>query len=354
VRVIESSTRFSWSPPGYVLFVRENTLFAQRMNCSTFQLEGHPIAIAEEVTASAISGRNTVAVSRNGVLSYRTGLRSEIRQLSWRDRAGKVLSSVGPAGEHYSVTLSPDEKRVALIVGDSESPDIQVMDLATGVLTSLNFRSAYRPVWSPDSRRLAAHRSGDRIEEIHVDSGKTSLLAKGAYQTLAWSPDARFILALEDGSSKMSLLGVGGNKPEPLPETAIRPSMARFSPDGRHVAYVSRESQPQLYVASFPSFAVKRQVTTRGGLYPEWGKGGKELYYRSSDGMLMVAEVRSGSTIEVGVPKPLFKFGAGNRGNQFGVSGDGRFLIDEFIHADELDKPEFVVMLNWTDALKGN
>src|SRR5262245_53638890 len=56
VSVIQNETRAMWSPPGYLLFVREATLFAQRMNPKSFQLEGEAVSVAEEVTANDANG----------------------------------------------------------------------------------------------------------------------------------------------------------------------------------------------------------------------------------------------------------------------------------------------------------
>jgi hypothetical protein len=53
-----------WSPPGYLLFIREGTLFAQRMDPKAFQLEGEARAVAQDVSANDNIGRSTFAVSR--------------------------------------------------------------------------------------------------------------------------------------------------------------------------------------------------------------------------------------------------------------------------------------------------
>jgi len=105
-------------------------------------------------------------------------------------------------------------------------------------------------------------------------------------------------------------------------------------------------------VASFPSFAVKHRVSNAGGQFPAWAQDGKTLYYRSADGQLMEVAVRTGGTLELGVPKALFRFGAGSSGNRFVVGDNGqRFLIYEPVDKN-LDRPEITLVLNWTAELR--
>ncbi|MGO9259372.1 MAG: hypothetical protein ACLQU1_24115 [Bryobacteraceae bacterium] len=369
VQVLKSLTRAMWSPPpaprrpdeeGYLLFIREGTLFAQRMDPKRLTLEGEALAVAQEVVANEGNGRSTFAVSRNGVLAYRSGASGRTTQLTWRGRDGKVLGVVGPPGELTNPSLSPDEKSVALLVG-STNVDTWVVDLATGVFTRMTRDGKASilsvPAWSPDSQRLAvSQRGGAGAQEIDVASGKVTSLGKEAGYVEDWTPDGRSILCNDPSSSRLWLLSLAeGPKLRTIIETPYRTQSFRFTPDGKYVVYTSNESGPsEVYVASFPSFAVKRKVSTGGALYPVWANGGKEIFYRANDGTMMEVEVRTGSTIEAGIPKPLFKFGvAGTFGNQFGVTADGkRFLINEPVQTDEIQKPEISLVLNWAAEIK--
>jgi Tol biopolymer transport system component len=81
----------------------------------------------------------------------------------------------------------------------------------------------------------------------------------------------------------------------------------RVSPDGRWVAYNSLESGSlEVYVAAFPSFPQKRQLSAGGGAHPQWRGDGRELYYLAPDRRLMAVDVRSGATLETGrAPRPV-------------------------------------------------
>ena len=71
------------------------------------------------------------------------------------------------------------------------------------------------------------------------------------------------------------------------------------SPDGRWVTYNSDEynsdksGEWEVYVASFPDFARKRQVSVAGGLQPHWRRDGRELFYMTPRGSIMTLAIRT-------------------------------------------------------------
>src|SRR5207253_1385437 len=71
-------------------------------------------------------------------------------------------------------------------------------------------------------------------------------------------------------------------------------SSARFSPDGKWVAYVSNESgKAQVYLSSFPEHGPKVQVSENGGSNPIWSTDGKKIYFLRAAG----DEVKDAATI---------------------------------------------------------
>jgi Tol biopolymer transport system component len=357
VPVLKNTTRAVWAPPGYLLFVREGTLFAQRMDAKTFQLKAEPLAVAQDIATNERNGRNAFAVSQNGVLAYRSGTTSSLRQLTWYNREGKRLGVAGKPGEFNSPSLSPDEKSLAVLVGTSEKYDTWVMDLASGLLTRMtrDFRDDdSAPAWSPDSQRLAITQTNGGIQEITVASGKARLLTKELLTAEDWSPDGRSLVCNDPNGNRLSLLLLAdGARLQTILDTPYGKITFRLSPDGQYVVYASDESgQGEVYVASFPSFAVKRKVSTSGGHVPVWAKSGKEIFYRAVDGTLMSAEIRTAPNLVAGTPKTLFK-DEGNIFTRFAVTADGkRFLVNESIQKDETDKLEIMLVLNWAADIK--
>jgi hypothetical protein len=109
-----SNAEYSSSPSdgqGYLLFVRETTLLAQPFDAEGLQAIGEAFPVAEQVRTTSHFNYFAFSTSHNGVLTYLTrGWRSE---LFWFDREGKRISSVGKPGTLSTVSLSPDEKKVA-------------------------------------------------------------------------------------------------------------------------------------------------------------------------------------------------------------------------------------------------
>jgi tRNA A-37 threonylcarbamoyl transferase component Bud32 len=105
----------AYAPPGYLLFMRERTLMAQSFDADRLELKGEPFPVAEQVDLqlSAEPRFASFSVSETGALVYRSGSRRNY-QLTWFDREGKQLGTIGPPGAYGNPWLSPDEKRVTV------------------------------------------------------------------------------------------------------------------------------------------------------------------------------------------------------------------------------------------------
>jgi Tol biopolymer transport system component len=357
VRVLNTVTRAMWSPPGQLLFVREGTLFAQRMNLKTFQVQGEAQAVAQDVAANDTGGRSTFAVSSNGVLAYRGGAPVETRQLTWRDRDGKVLGTVGLPGKILNPSISPDEKSVAMTMGDPEM-NAWVMNLASGVLARLTGDATaplfyHAVLWSPNSERLAVTHARLGIEEIVVASGQILPQSKEPMVAEDWTPDGAGLLCA--GWGQLFLLSSADLTKRQIIPGAPHGKLYRLSPDGQFVVYVVDEAGvSEIYVSPFPSFAIKRKVSSVPGFSPLWAKSGKEIFYRSNEGWMMSIGIHTGGGIEASVPKPLFRFGSGSTlVNRFAVSGDGkRFLTSEPTKDGNAEKPAITLVINWAADMK--
>ena len=136
-----------------------------------------------------------------------------------------------------------------------------------------------------------------------------------------------------------------------------------FSPDGRWIAYDSNESgRSEIYVRSFPARGGKWQVSDGGGALARWSDDGRELFYRTDDGIMAVDIDGRGSNFEVGTPRRLFDgpFLGGMNGVSVGgyvfpdyaVTGDGqRFVM--FAGSEETSRPTSVrLVTNWFDELR--
>ncbi len=357
VRVLQSFTRAVWSPPGYLLFTKGEKLYAQPMDSRSYQLQSEPVALAEAVVTNELLGNSSVAASENGVLVYLASGGGNL-QAAWHDRSGKVLGAAGKPGPYGSLALSPDDKTLAVLSGNTAGrADLWTIDLASGATTAMtregNLEQTDLPVWSPDSRRVAVSPRGGGIELITVASGKAEPLSKEAWYVQAWSPDGRSILCTDIGSHRAMLVPLAEPAaPQSIRTTSYLEYSFHFSPDGTYVAYVSNETgTAEVYVASFPSFADKRRVSLGVGAFPVWGANGKLLFYRSG-GDLIEAEVRTAQHIEIGERRPLFKAGSVGH-DRFAVTANGqRFLTMDSIDQEEVSGPDLVLIVDWPAELR--
>ena len=356
-----------YAEPGFLLFRRETTLVAQAFDAQKLQVSGEPIPIAEQVGFEATTLQTYFSVSQTGVLVFSTGGAGKT-QLTWIDRSGKEVGLIGPPSNYIRPLLSPDGKRIAVDGPDSQgNRDITLIDLG-GNLTRFTFDLATDlfPVWSPDGSHIvfSSDRDGPRnlYQKNATGAGKEELLLKTDTNKIPmdWSADGKYILfTVNDPKTKIDLWVLplfGDQKPIPWLQTEANERLARFSPDGRWIAYVSDESGVnEIYVQSFPIAGGKWQVSTNGGYFPTWRHDGKELFYVSSDKKMMVVEIKGeGANFERGVSKALFDVripSFNTPQSQYGVTADGQKFIVAAPVGETTSIPIDVVW-NWTAALK--
>jgi eukaryotic-like serine/threonine-protein kinase len=375
---------------GYLLFVRGaspsralGTLMVQRFDTRRLELTREAVPIAEQVSFIGFSASATdVLVYVKGTQTAPTGgVRGIIQgQLTWFDREGKVLGTVGDPGSYRTLAISPDGKRVAFDRADSQNSgtrNIWLYEFARGVTTRFTFDPGVDvdPVWAPDGSRIAfgSSRSGtlDLYQKASNLAGDDELLFKSSEAKVpgSWSPDGRFLLyylPLAPNQIWLLPLGVGGadRKPVPFAKSEFNQAAGRFSPDGHWVAYSSNESgRDEIYVRPFDASSAtgsspaggtpvtgKWMASKDGGTTPLWRRDGKELFYMSLDGSAMAVDVSTSGVFQAEIPKALFKV---PRGELFwDVSSDGkRFLMAAPSDASASAPAPFTVVLNWQAGL---
>ena len=380
-RLVGASQTAAYAPPpagsgnGHLLFLRDSTLMAQALDGKSFELAGEAFPVAEQVGSFLSSG--FFSVSANSLLSYRSGSSGINSQLTWFDRGGKSLGSLGKPADYFGgLALSPDGKRVA--VGEMDQTgktDIWLLE-HRGVHTRFTFDArSMSPAWSPGGTRLVFYsnqgESGYIYQKNSSGSGNEELLSKSGIPN-DWSPDGRYLLYSVFGPTTKADLWVlpdlagppESHKPVPYLRTPFDERQGQFSPDGHWIAYTSDESGPgqyQIYVQSFPAGAGKFQVSTgAGGTEPRWRRDGKEIFYLAADGKLMAVETQTTPEFEAAAPKTLFD-PLIRRGRappwvffSYDVTADGkRFLVNSVSTVPESSaSAPITVVVNWLAALK--
>jgi Tol biopolymer transport system component/tRNA A-37 threonylcarbamoyl transferase component Bud32 len=342
---------------GHLLYPREDTLLAQKFDLGAMRVEGEAVSIAEDVHANLANGRAAFAVSTNGVLVYRSGPRGGLTQPTWYDRDGRRLGTAGEPDRYTYMSLSPDEKRVALTRSEAKkrAGTLWALELANGVMTRLTFQpeeSVFVPVWSPDSGRIAF---GDvakgGLSEVTVASATRTALNedKNALYPEDYSPDGKTFAWTERGGTKLMLLSLSDRKSQAFESQFPRHNW-HYSPDGRYLAYVSNATGIyELYVTT-PSFSEVRKISNGGASNLVWRRGTNELYYIGAEQRLSVVEIKGGARIDPVVPRPLFPVRVQGSVAEFSVAADGkRFLVNESIQSGE---GQVNIVVHWDADLK--
>jgi eukaryotic-like serine/threonine-protein kinase len=238
--------------------------------------------------------------------------------------------------------------------------NIWIGETAGGPLTQLTFgNDDVAAVFTPGGKEvLYTHGEGGtyNVFSISADgSGTSTQLTRSPNTQRATSVDrqGRWVL-LNDISDKTGVdilkmqLGRGGIV-SVFRQTEHRETAARFSPDGRWVAYDSNDTgRAEVYVEAFPGPGSRRQVSFAGGSAARWNSRGTELFYQGSDAILAVP-VQDGRATGPPVTIVGYTRNANALAPDWTISPDGRLLVLE----RQTPKPsEIKLLLNLFNEIK--
>ena len=353
----------------HLWFVDQGTLVARPFDAGRELITGEARPIAKGVGELRGPAIGLFSVSQSGVLAFHGLDAAEKRSITWRDRSGRSLGTLGPPDRHVAAGLSPDGKQAAVVAYEEFGfLSTYLYDVATEVSTRFTFGEPYKgwPIWSPGGDRIAVTWLGGKAIETRPVFGGTDgevLWEAEADEELRlvaydWSPDGSLLLAGEfvpgeDGQYDLWVLPLDTERaPYLLTETPYSEWDPALSPDGRWMAYTSDESgQYEVYVTSFPDGGRKWQLSKDGGASPKWSQRGDELFYLDLDDVLMAVPVDlEGDSFAHGSGSALFQTHVAR--GAFSVSPDAeRFLI---VEREENAAPSQInLLVGWQQLLEG-
>ena len=375
IRLVAADSGAVYSETGNLLFVRQGTLLRQPFDVKKLETTGDPVPVAENVPVNA--GVGAFSVSNNGILVYRPVATSEQVVLTWLDRSGKVIETVGAPAAYRGVDLSPD-KRIAVHRHEDGGGDIWIFEPFHGPMSRLTYdptRENTSPVWSHDGTHLmysAVQNGRWRIyQKLATGNSKEEQLFEADVNTapMSWSPDSkRAVFRVVDNNTQgdQSMFSFDDKKITPFINGPNNDLWGQISPDGHWFAYASNDTgRYEIYVRSFlPSGNAQHQVSADGGIFPRWNGDGKELFFLTVGGRSRMAVAKiyaSESSFKFERPIELFDTGYVNFAHGGGsflpwaVSPDGQqFLIPRPEHP-ETDSATAVtpitVIVNWAATL---
>jgi Tol biopolymer transport system component/tRNA A-37 threonylcarbamoyl transferase component Bud32 len=367
VKIVSEASSTAYSPPGYLLVVREDNLIAIPFDADQRRVTGEAAVIASGVQRDRGTAHSAFSVSSEGSLVFATGQAYLPAELTWYDRAGESTDGPLEPDTYLDLRLSPDARRAASSVpGTNGDGELWIIDLVRGVRTRLAHGSTsfIDPTWSADGRMLMyssqekgnldiyvrpADGSGE-MEPVLVDDQDKELWdwSSDGKQVAYWPIGAGmgtadiWVYSLETGKSEVVIAG------EPVY------ARARFSHDARWISYASDDSgRMEVFVQALAGKDGRKggarwQVSTAGGDRPLWRKDGREIVYVAPGQRVMAVSVdeREGELL-LGKPRELFT------AEEKIVEIDGTTDHDRFLLATrkELQSEPLRVVLDWTAGL---
>jgi serine/threonine protein kinase/Tol biopolymer transport system component len=369
VEVLRAASLAVYSPPGYLLFHREESLMAVPFDAAAPRTTGEPVRIADGVAVRAGNGNAQagLTVSTGGTLAYRALDSTLGSELVWYDRRGRRTATIPmPPGAYRGVALSPDEGRIAVHRHDGRGGGIWLWDTGRELLSRLTFGNHdITPVWTVDGATVVFGSYRDEAQpsayRVPARGGREERIIRHAFPE-STTPDGATLLYANAPGNELDIFMVamtGETQPRPLIATPAVDALARISPDGRWLAYMSAHSgSAEIYVQPFPD-GPRVQITSGGGTFPAWSRRTRELFFLTGDGTMWTVDLRAdGARLGPGKPRALFRtaalFGRHGAGGSaympYDVSADGqRFVVIEAGTAS--DEAPIMVDLNWSSRI---
>jgi Tol biopolymer transport system component len=352
---------------GQLLYVREDTLFAQRVEGAALKPRGEPAPLADGLSPEGESGWTGLvayAAASDGTFVYRRRAQPKLRLTSF-DRAGKPLGVLGEPALLSEPEFQPGGRRVVLGFVDpkSELSDIWQVDLGRDAWSRLTFgpKNAVSAIVSPDGEWLYFSSNRDGRMGIYrrplAGTSGDELLYKGSTDAYAsfLTKDGASIVFEGFGASprnELWMLPVKGDHKPTLLLSMPGSSVAHpgISPDGTLFTYASEETgRPEIYIQTFPPTGAKWQVSTAGGDQPRFSGDGREIFFVSRDRKLMAASLVRGKPLEIGSPRELFPLrippnSMSDFRTQYAAAPDGRRFLVLVLAGDRDDAPAIVTL----------
>jgi hypothetical protein len=257
------------------------------------------------------------------------------------------------------------------MVSQGSSQDLWTYAFERGIRTRLTTGKLAYPVWTPDSLFLVFQGLGGMFWTRADGAGKPQPLmrSKAVQLPFAFSPspmqlaysemipgagcDIRTV-PVDERSGQLRVAD-----PQVFLKTVVGLTYPAFSPDGRWLAFADAEGgRYEVYVRAFPDNGTQVQISNAGGISPKWSRNGHELFYRTEEQRIMVANytVKDGSfqpeKSRVWFAKQLANTGLGTN---FDLAPDGKRVV-AVMPAEgpepQATKSHVLLMVNFFDEVR--
>jgi serine/threonine protein kinase len=378
-------------PSGHLMFSRGSDLLAVAFDPDKLEVFGDPIVVETGLLAHAPSGSAQFAAGADGTLLYASGgLWEPSAELVITDREGSARPVGLDKRPFARPIVSPDGSRL-LVEIEGATHQLWKVDLLAGApagpLTRLTHQADNRAAcFTPDGKRIVLRSSvsgAPGLASLRLDISSAPIQPligfPGRIPTPCCVTSAGLLIftltraAPESGLELWSIELGNPSSPSPASARQLFSSVANLwgadvSPDGRLLAFVSDESgRPEVFVQPMPlpdgtctfggpAAAMRRQVSTDGGVCPTWSSTGGELYFRVGNELLSV-RVAVEPTILIGRTRPVAKLPPGIQeasrdSREFALMRDTLSTISVMPDTNRSRTSTLEVALNWFEELR--
>jgi serine/threonine protein kinase/Tol biopolymer transport system component len=339
---------------GYLLYVRDRTVVAQRFDLSGFRVTGPVIPITEsEVDTFSDFAQSGFSVSEEGKLAFQSAADFYSR-LVWYDAHGKELGQF-PEIDYQGPQFSRDGRYLAVYADDEHNGKhfIRIYDLKRGVSTRLT-QGGFEtfPVWTHDGKFIVFRNASLNIEDTPADgSGNSQQLVTGTNVVPCdLSADGHLVYMSVDTGTPFPRLDVYSMRDHKSTRFVDFGAEPQISPDGQWIAYIQLPIR-QVIVRRFPGPGPRVQISNlNGSTQPRWSSDGRKIFFINPDRKLM--EVAFDAAKASAGPPQIFAqtriavtyFGW----FQYAVAPDGRVLVNSL----PPNNSPVTLLIGWEAILK--
>jgi Tol biopolymer transport system component len=360
------------TPTGYLIFGRDDGLFAVSFDPHTAQLTGPEVPLMSEAADVGISRDGTLV---HTVSSRQTGHLARVDREGAIERIDALDAAILEGGGPIEWRWSPDGSRLALAIWDPDDLKgrLWVYEPRRGAPVPLDTPGLFVniPIWSRDGAHViymaGSGEGGWRMYRRAADGSDTPITLfeeddpKASHTPEEVTPDGSLLVFTRfvDGPADLWAIPASGGKATPLIATSADEKDARISRDGRWIAYMSdRSGRDEVWVSPLPAVVDRPveqrvRVSVEGGEMPCWSADGSELFFIQGDLLMSAAVERVGESglPAFGPPRRVLDRRALGLGDLRDVHPqDGRFFFET--EEDERGPREIHVVLNWFEELK--
>jgi len=353
-----------YADPGFLAFYRGDLVMVQPFDLRNRALMGGARVVAERVSIDAFRATGHFAFASSALVYLREAPEPK-RQLTWFDREGRSLGTVGSAMPALAVSPSPDGTR-ALVTQPRRDGTRQLwmVELGSGLGSPFtqSDEGGVRPFWAPEGRRIAYWGSGrgsrgqvvirrtDGTQTPPISPGASAMRGNQVMAPTGWSPDGSSVVVMwyrgVKGNDVAVVAADADAEPRVILDTPAQEFGGTISPDGRWLAYLSDAAgREEAYVTPYPEPGRGWPLTGSGASDLQW-TGANELLYADPESRLHIVSFRVGSTgLEIVSRQAVFG-GAPLPGPGAYVPALGRFLVAVPIPGQDL-RDSLVLVTNW-------